>query len=78
MPASARQVSDMIDRATREEDFEIIRDEIESLCAGIIDTARIYCDSDEGFQQINLNAQMIFERMEQIWHIVHDLEEGEA
>lgn len=78
MAASARQVSDM-DRATKAEDFEVIKDEIEGLCSGIIDLARIYCDGDEGFQRIDLNVQMIFERMDQIWYIVHDLtEEGEA
>lgn len=71
MPASARQGSDM-DRATRAADFEVIKDKIEGLCSGIIDLARIYCD-DEGFQLIDLNAQMIFERLEQIGYIVHDL-----
>ena len=64
-----------MDRATRVEDFEVIKDEIEGLCSGVIDLARIYCD--EGFQQIDLNVQMIFDRLEQIGYIMHDLE-GDA
>lgn len=67
-----------MDRATRAADFEVIKDEIEGLCSGIIDLARIYCDGNEGFQRIDLNAQMIFDRLEQIWYIVHDLTEGDA
>lgn len=66
-----------MDRATRAEDFETIKDEIEGICSEIIDLARIFCN-DEGFQRIDFCAQMIFDRLEQIWYIVHDLTEGEA